>query len=240
MKLLSIGAILGAMLAMPALAADLPKKAPVANPLFTGYPYTSSGFYWGLNTIAGGGSVEASGPGINPNSVTSVQGAIGGTVGYVWASQNVFYAVEAMFDVQNFNGTGSGFNMTGPAAFEQRFKIGTPLSNFLSLFPNLGLPTVPPFPALPNGVTATNVHPYLMAGLHEDDISINVGQANNTAWSFAPSVGAGMMGQLTNGVAIDVWAETVFQSQAVCAGVTAGNVCGTAGQKVLVGLGLYY
>jgi hypothetical protein len=232
---------LAAGLASPAMSADLPVKTPAkSNPLFSGYPYAASGFYWGLNTIAGGGSIEASGVGVNPNSVTSVQGAIGGTVGYVWANQNVFYAVEAMFDVQNFNGNAQGFNMTGPAAFEQRIKVGTPLNNFLNLFPTLGLPTVPPFPTLPNNAVATNIHPYLMAGLHEDDISINFGQANNTAWSFSPSIGVGMMGQLTNGVAIDVWAETVFQSQAVCMGVPGGNVCGNAGQKVLVGLGLYY
>jgi hypothetical protein len=240
MKRISIGVLLGVVLSVPALAADLPIKAPPVNPLFSGYPYASSGFYFGLNTIAGGGSIQASGPGVNPNSVTEVQGAIGGTVGYVWASQNVFYAVEAMFDAQNLNGNAQGFSLTGPASFEQRFKIGTPLANFLSLFPTLGLPTTPPFPSLPNGQVATNIHPYLMAGLHEDDVSVNFGQASNTAWSFAPSVGVGMMGQLANGIAADVWSEVVFESKSVCVGVALGNVCGNAGTKVLVGLGIYY
>lgn len=234
--LIAAAAATFALALMPAGAADLPTKTPVS-PLFSGYPYTSQGWYFGINTIGGGGSVEAVGVGVNPNSVITNQIAVGGTVGYVWARQNVFYAVEAMFDVNNFNGYAPGFSMKGPAAFEQRIKLGTPLSNFLNLFPSLGLPTVPPFPALPGGAVATNVHPYLMAGVHEDDISINFGLANNRAWSVAPSIGVGAMGQLTNGVAIDVWAETVFTTSAICIGAVG---CQKQGQKYLVGLGVYY
>lgn len=224
----------------PAIAADIPAKPKQVNALFTGYPYASSGFYFGLNTVAGGGSVQASGVGVNPNSVAEIQGSIGGTVGYVWATPNVFYAVEAMFNIQNLNGNAAGFSLTGPAAFEQRIKIGTPLANFLNLFPTLGLPTVPPFPVLPGGAVATNVHPYLMASLHEDDISVNFGLANNRAWSVSPGIGVGAMGQLANGIAVDVWAETQFKSQSVCAGLPGGNVCGNTGQKFLIGFGVYY
>lgn len=233
--------IVAAVLACtPAFAADvMPTKAP-SNPLFSGYPYSSSGFYFGINSMGGGGTVNATGSGVNPNSVVSNQAAVGLTLGYVYGNGNVFYAAEAMFDIQNFNGNAPGFSFSGPASFEQRIKIGTPLSNFLSLFPSLGLPSVPPFPALPNGQVATNVHPYLMAGLHEDDVSVNFGLANNKAWRIAPSIGVGAMGQLTKGIAVDVWAETIFPTDAVCVGVPNGKGCADIGQQYKVGLGVYY
>lgn len=243
MKKILLLCLAASALASPALAADLPTKAaPKLNPIFAGYPYATSGLYWGLNTLGGGGSVNATGAGVNPNSVVSNQAGAGVTIGYAWGMANtpVFYAVEAMFDVQNFNGTQPGLSFNGPASFEQRFKLGTPLSNFLSLFPNnFGLPAVPPFPTLPNGVVATNVQPYLMVGVHEDDVSVNFGTARNTAWRIAPSVGAGALAQLTKGVAVDVWAETIFPSGAVCTGISQ-NQCSTMGQQFKVGLGLYY
>lgn len=240
-SVLSMVAAIAAISCASAFAADvMPTKAP-PNPLFSGYPSTSSGFYFGINTIGGGGSVNATGSGVNPNSVVSNQIGVGLTLGYVYGNGNVFYAAEAMFDVQNFNGGAPGFSFSGPASFEQRVKIGTPLSNFLSVFPGgLGLPAVPPFPPLPNGQVATNIHPYLMAGLHEDDVSINFGLASNRAWRIAPSVGVGAMGQLTKGVAIDVWAETVFPTNAICVGVPGGKGCADVGQQYKVGLGLYY
>lgn len=226
-----------------ASAADLPvPRKAIRSALFDGYPYQGSGFYWGLNTLGGGGAVKAEGAGVNPNSVVSNEAGAGLTVGFSWAnaSGSVFYAVEAMFDVRNFNGNAAGFSFSGPASFEQRVKIGTPLSNFLSVFPgNFGLPAVPTMPNLPNGVVATNIHPYLMAGIHEDDVSVNYGLAGNRAWRIAPSVGVGAMGQLTQGVAIDVWVETVFPSNAICVG-PAGFACGDIGQQVKAGIGLYY
>lgn len=224
-------------IASHARAADLPKAVPKANPFFSGYPYTSQGFYWGLNSIGGGGRVDATGIGVNPNAVVTNEVGAGVTIGYVWASPSVFYAVEGMFGIRNFNGSAPGFSMSGPASFEQRFKVGTPLNNFLSVFPGLSLNgLVPPFPPLPGGVVATNVHPYLMAGLHENDISLDYGLNSAQAWRVSPSVGIGMMGQLTNGVAIDVWAETEFAQSGFCAGVA----CVGNGQKYLVGLAILY
>lgn len=227
-----------AAIALPAAAADImPVKAPVKNTLFSGYPYAGSGFYWGINTIGGGGSVQASGVGVNPNSVVSNQIAVGGTIGYVYGNGNVFYAAEAMFDLNNFNGNAPGFAFGGPASFEQRIKIGTPLSNVIGLFPGLGLPSVPPFPPLPGGAVATNIHPYLMAGLHEDDVSIDFGLNRNKAWRVAPSIGTGAMGQLTNGLAVDVWAETIFPQDSICVGVVG---CGKIGQQYKAGMAVLY
>lgn len=225
------------MLSTAAVAADIPIKAPAPNALFAGYPYAGQGFYFGLNTIGGAGSANVDVPGVNSNSLTTTQASIGGTIGYVWATTSVFYAVEAMFDITNFNGSEQGLALGGPAHFEQRFKIGTPLVNVMNILPSFGLPAVPPFPALPDGAVATNIHPYLMGGVHEDDISIDVGLSSGKAWRIAPSVGVGMMGQLTKGVAIDTWIETRFPTNQICVGT---DVCVKQGQMYLVGLGLYY
>lgn len=230
-----------AALALPAAAADLPTKAPPrSSALFSGYPYSGSGFYFGINSLGGGGSVAAAGVGVNPNSVVSTEMGLGGTLGYVYGNGNVFYAVEAMFDWNNFNGSAPGFSFGGPATFEQRVKVGTPLNNFLSLFPSLNLPTVPPFPSLPNGQVATNIHPYLSAGLREDDVSLNFNLSRDRAWKVMPVLGTGMMGQLTNGVAIDTWVEVGFGDTGLCAGALPTGGCGKIGNQYRVGLGLYY
>jgi len=229
-----------------ALAADLPVRAP----LQTGYPYGSSGFYFGLNSFAGAGSADVTGiQGVNSASLVQASAAVGGTLGYAWGSTTWFLAVEAMFDYTNFNGNIQGFSFGGPAAFEQRIKIGSPITNFLSLFPNLGLPIVPPFPPLPGGAVVTNIQPYLMAGVHEDDISASfidvAGNALSTGkeWRISPSIGVGMMGQVANGVAVDVWAETKFASGQLCVGPAAATgtpACAKQGTTFLAGLGIYY
>lgn len=243
MKKLTLALIL-AGLAFGAQAADIPTKAPplVKSALFGGYPYTTNGIYFGLNSMGGGGSVDAAGTGVNPNSLVSNEIGVGATIGYSWSNGgNVFYAVEGMFDWQNFNGSTPGFSFSGPATFEQRVKIGTPLNNFLSLFPTLGLPTVPPFPPLPNGQVATNIHPYLAGGVREDDISVNFGLPQNRAWRVMPTLGIGMMGQASATIAVDTWAEVGFGTNAVCAGVpNVGVGCAKTGNQYRVGFGVYY
>ena len=69
-KLLMVTAALVA-LSVPALAADLPLKAPPVNPIYTGYPYGSSGLFYGAYVEGGGGPVNASAV----NAVTGVSTA---------------------------------------------------------------------------------------------------------------------------------------------------------------------
>jgi len=232
------------MFASQAHAADVvsaptvAKASPLAS-LATGYPYQTQGIYFGLYTQGGGGSVEGSAVGVNKNSLTTNEIGVGGTVGYAWGvpSRNVFIAVEAMFGWRNFNGSEPGLSLDGPASFEQRVKIGTPLSNFLSMLPGFNLPSAPPFPAMPNGQTVTNAQAYLMVGLHEDDNSLAFNLKANRQWTIAPSIGVGMLGQLPNGVAVDAWVETVFPDKSICVGPFQ---CVNQGQKVLAGLAFYY
>ena len=221
-----------------ATAPAVAKTNPFAN-LAAGYPYQTQGLYYGVYTEGGGGSVQGTATGVNSNSLVTNEIGVGGTIGYAWGvpKSNVFVATEAMFGWKNFNATNAGFSLSGPASFEQRIKIGTPLNTFLSMLPGLGLPSAPPFPAMPNGQTVSNVQAYIMAGIHEDDNSLAYGLQANRQWTIAPSIGIGMLGQLPNGVATDVWVETVFPDKSICAGPYA---CANTGQKVLAGLAFYY
>jgi hypothetical protein len=233
-----------AFLADPTLAADLAVKAPAS--IFKSYPYGSSGFFVGLFTEGGAGQVTGSVPGVNSASLTSTQAGAGLTVGYAWgqAGSPVAFSVEGDFGWTNFNGSSPGFSLSGPAAFEQRFMMFTPLTSLssLNLLPGLGtaLGTVPPFPALGAGVSASNLQVGLMAGIDENDISANfVGLPANREWRIAPMVGLVAMEQLSNGTAVRSWAKTVFPERGVCAGPLA-NACVNEGQQFKVGVGVYY
>jgi len=222
-----LGALLAgsALLAGPALgldrvnAADLPVAVKAPAGLFAN-GYTGNGWYVGLDTIGGVGAVNGA-----PVGTTVTQAEVGGVVGYSWTlGANVFAFAEADLNWTNLNGSTNGFSLTGPAHFEERFAIGTPINTLLSLFPTLNLPSVPTLPVLPAGVTAGPQHPYLFVGLHEQDVSalFNLGIAH--AWLFAPGIGIGAISTTSNGIGLDVWAEAQLDSNAVCVGVQCANL----------------
>jgi hypothetical protein len=227
-----------------ATAADLPTKAPPFTPLTSGYPYQSSGFYFGVYTEGGGGSVNASVPGVGSASLTTTSADVGGSVGYAWGGKGspIFLAVEAMFGWTNINGSTQGLSLSGPASFEQRFKAGTPLASLWNLLPGMpNLGAIPPFPAVPIGVTTTPAQAYFMVGIHEQDISTNFpGLASGREWRIAPSIGIGLMEQWSNNVAVDAWVETIFPDKSVCVGPAGSAACAGLGQQVKVGLSFLY
>jgi hypothetical protein len=240
MKKIALSLLAATLLCSAASAADqgLPTKAPV---LSRAYPLTS-GMYFGLGTMGGGGTVNATVPGVNSNSLISNQIGVAGILGYVWNAPNsqYFAAVEGWFGWQNFNGASQGFALTGPATFTQRVMIGAPLNEVAALFPTLNL-SVPPFPPLPGGQVASNIKPYLFGSLTEDDVTIDIaGMGSNKDWRLAPGVGIGMLGQLTSGSVVDVFAMTKFPQKGVCIGVglPAGQPCGAEGTTYLAGLAL--
>lgn len=242
-KILFAAAALAALLG-PVHAADMPTKAFPTASFFNAYPYASSGFFLGLYTEGGAGSVNATVPGQNSAALTATQGGLGGTIGYAWGSKlsPVAYSLEADFGWTNFNGTTQGLAFDGPAHFEQRFVIFTPLASMLSMLPVLSsaLGTVPPFPSLSAGLVASNLQVGLMAGIDEDDISVNFpGLASNKEFSFAPMIGLVAMEQLSNGTAVRSWIKNVFQERADCVGPIA-NACASRGNTVKVGVGIYY
>jgi hypothetical protein len=246
MRTMFFGLISGLAMISAAQAADnLPAKAPAAaNSFFNAYPYGSSGFFVGLFTEGGASAVSGSVAGVGSSSLTSTQAGAGLTLGYAWgrAGSPVAYSLEGDFGWTNFNGSTQGFSFSGPAAFEQRFVVFTPLASVLNMLPVLSsaLGTVPPFPGLTNGLTASNLQIGLMAGIDENDISANfVGIPSNREWRVAPMIGLVSMEQLSNGVAVRSWIKNVFPDKGVCSGPIA-NGCANVGNTVKVGLGIYY
>ena len=160
--------ILGLLAATSAFAADMPVKAPPLNPIYTGYPYGSSGLFYGIYTEGGGGPVNGSATGVASASLVELSAGVGATVGYAWGAKGspVAYSIEGDVGYTNFNGSVAGFSMGGPLSVEVRGVAFTPLANFTQYLPNLpSWGTVPPFNALPAGVTASHTQIGLMAGL---------------------------------------------------------------------------
>lgn len=227
----------------PAMSADLPAKAQASTALPTAYPYQTSGFFFGVFTEGGGGGVNGSVPGVSSAALTQMSAGVGGTVGYVWANKTspVAISLEGDFGWTNINGSTPGFSLSGPAAFEQRVVIFSPLSTMLAALPGLpNLGTIPPFPVLPAGVTASNLQLGFLAGIRENDISVNFpGVSTGREWRIAPEIGLVAMEQLSNGTAVRAWIKTVFPDKSVCVG-SIPNACGGLGQQTLVGAGFYF
>lgn len=241
-KVVAMLFIIGTMLAIfgidKARASDsLPAMPAKAVPV---QAFGTSGLYFGIYTEGGGGSVNASVAGVNTASLVTNQIGIGLAVGYAWSLQNAaFLAVEGMGKVNNVNGSQAGFSWNGPASFEERVKIGVPLDKVLAVIPNLGLPTAAPFPVLPQGTTLLNTKSYLFGAFHQDDNSYAVaGLPAFSAVKLSGGVGTGMIGQLSNGTALDAWAEVIFANSAHCFG--AVRVCANEGNKYLAGLGVWF
>lgn len=242
-------AFVAALAALPALAhaGDLnPPAVKAINSalLPNAYPYQSSGLFFGLFTEGGGGSVTASAPGVNPASLATTDAGLGVTVGYAVGRRgnNFAYTIEADFGFTNFNGNNAGFALSGPLSFEQRFVVWTPFSNIQALLPNLPniFGTVPPFPALQPGVTASNLQTGLAFGVREKDVSLAfAGLQANKEWLVEPVVKLMAMEQLSNGTAIRAWAGVSIPTQGHFFGPVPGSTA-KLGPEVLAGVGVYF
>lgn len=236
-----LGIIFAAALISPAGAADISVKATPA--ISNAYPYQSSGLFFGLYTEGGGGSVAATVPGVGAASLSTTDAGFGGTIGYAWGSKgsNIAYSIEADFGFTNFNGNNAGFSLQGPLSFEQRFVVFTPLANLVSLlpsFPSLG--TLPPFPILPAGVTATNLQTGFGIGIKEKDISTSfAGLSANKAWRIEPVIKLIAMEQLSNGSAIRAWVGVALPDKGKIIGPVPGSSA-VLGPEVLAGVGVYF
>jgi hypothetical protein len=242
-KLLLIAAAIVAI-ASPALAADIATKAPIFPAIPTAYPYQSSGLIFGLYTEGGGGSVTASAPGVNPASLTSTDASLGATIGYVIGQKGsqFAYSFEADFGFTNFNGNNAGFALSGPLDFKQRFVVWTPFSNLTALLPNLPniFGSVPPFPVLPTGVTASNIQSGLGFGIEEKDVSLSfAGVQANKEWLIMPTITPMMMEQLSNGTALREYVSIGIPTQGHFVGPIPGSTA-TLGPQIKAGVGVAF
>jgi opacity protein-like surface antigen len=231
MKNISCALALGAaLLAGPALAADLPTKAaPFTG--FSAYP-TKCGLYYGVGTMGSSGSVAS--PVIGTQVV---QGAIGLNVGYtcpVGASGGYWFA-DGLAAFANLNGTTNGFNPTGPAQFMERFGFGAPVNMIMSLIPGLSSlqNAVPALIPLPAGTSIVTTSPYIAGAFHQDDTGVSVGLASNKTYLFSGGFQVGTKTRISNGLVLDNFAEYTLPSTEVCLGVLPG--CVKRGAEVRVG-----
>ncbi len=248
-KLFAILGGLALLTSTAAMAADMPVKAPPVNPIYTGYPYGSSGLFYGVYAEGGGGPVNGSAvntvTGVSPAGLVELSAGFGLTVGYAWGTPTsaVAYSIENDIGMTNFNGSSQGFSAGGPLEGEVRMVAFTPLANltqYLPNFPSFG--TLPPFNALPVGVTASHTQIGLMAGMHWNDISLDFqGLSSNKEFRAAPMIGIVQMEQLSNGLALRTYVKTIFPSQSLTVGpVPTKQANGGLGQQVIAGASLLF
>lgn len=194
-------AALLALFVVPAHAQIVTKSAP---PL-AAYPYNTSGIYYGIGALGQGAIANIAGA-----NAVALGAALNGVVGYQWRGGLDFMAVEASAYWTNLGASascplGTSCSVDSNVGLEQRFKLGFPYTAVSNLLPNFGA-VFPGLPVISVQTTGTQ-HPYLMAGVHEDDVSSQFGLSTGRAWQVQPVFGAGILGQWTQGLVVDMWAE---------------------------------
>lgn len=193
-------AFLGASFA--AQAADMPVKAAPA----AGYPYAASGVYWGVGVSSTGANADVANSGI-----VALGAGIDGIVGYQFRGGLDFIAPELDLTYTNLGNSGACSTPAGGITscstndaweIEPLVKFGFPITTITNLLPNLAS-VFPALPALPAGVVATNVHPYIYAGAPIRDVSANYGLASGHDWQVQAEIGAGFLTQWQQGLAVD-------------------------------------
>jgi hypothetical protein len=231
------------LLAFPTLtpAADLqPKARPLA---IEHLDLNVNGVYFGLWSTGGLGSIQGSAlqvnPGINPNTITATEAAIGGLVGYYWqlnAATGQFVALEGMLGWQNINGNSQGFSFSGPATGKIRVLTGAPAATIAAFFPQLFPFPVAGFPASIGAVT--NIKPYIYGAVDFDDVSVNVGGLANRDWNIPPELGLGMLGQVSPTMVVDVFAGVKLPQRGLCVGPAGAAACAGMGTTAVAGFAL--
>jgi hypothetical protein len=238
-------------LAVPALAADMPVKAP---------PFTapaSSPWYCGVGTEADVAQSNVSGTNLFATSLvsgglTATGGSIDGACGYLSANPQRWWRVQIEGGWSNIKGTNVAAatpGASGSSAFiaqrwhaTQEFDIGFELiQRIFAVLPNLGTASLfPSFtPVLPSNVSVGVPHQYVGGGLREFGIDGRFGAASGQTIGLAPMVKSGFIwctlnaaGQC-NGGALDAYAWVAFPVK----GMTFGNVGATNGAPLTVNAG---
>ncbi len=226
-----LAAALAALSIAPALAADLPVKAPIA-PAFA---YPGSGIFFGANASVDAGTATT----LQGVASTALYGGdIGVNVGYTAPipSLGSFYFVEAMFDasaVQSGSNTANAvLNVRRSADFEQRFAIGVPLTIQAKVLSLLGINDA--FPSITGN--AAPPQGYVFASTHEQDVSLQIGNAIGKNWAFSVGGGGGLIYKMPNGGVVDTWLEYRNGTAAFLIGPSAATLQGKIGNSVKVGV----
>lgn len=167
-----------AALASPAIAADMPLKAPLRQlaPIF----YGGSGFYWGFGT--GGEATKVAAPGAV--ATYEAGGLLNANAGYTFALTNERWAaIQINYARSNTDASAAAAAVCLPGAVcaietkqsaDIKVMYGAPLSVLSSIFSNAetGFGALPP---IPPGAINNTMHPYIAAGVRftQDHALIN-------------------------------------------------------------------
>lgn len=226
MKKIYILAAAAALSSLPAVASDLPTKAP--NFSLGTYP-TMNGLIVGVFTEGGGSSVTATAPGVPAASLTTTTASIGATVGYMFTPRgnNISYSVEADVSARNFNGNNAGFALSGPLSFEQRVMVYAPWQKLLAALPSFPNPFsgISAF-TLPSGVAPAGAPlAGIGFGFYEQDISTAfAGVKSGNVWRANPELVFMNVQQLNNGAALRGWIKVDFNSGSKILGTVPGGL----------------
>lgn len=213
-----------------AVAADMPVKAQRFNPLV--YPYTSSGFYWGVGVGAGvanasGGGTTTLVGGLLSGTQAASGGTIGGTFGYIWAISGgtKWLAIQQDIDYQNIAASvpAAGYAVSTKFATETDVRFGGFDFSWLpALIPGFSFPTLPAPPTVPGIAVVGTTHPYVFAGVRFFSVQATFGLlSESNAWEIAPVLGAGVLSQMVDttgkltGSVLDVGAKVIFAGKGI-------------------------
>lgn len=192
-------------LGVSAYAADLPITVK-AQPVAAGYPYTANGIYYGLGVSSTAGSADVANTGI-----VALGAGVDFVVGYQFKGGLNFIAPELDVTYTNLGNSAACSTSAGGTTscatsdaweIDPGVKFGFPITTITNLLPNLSS-VFPALPALPNGVTAMNVHPYVWLGAPLRDVSANYGMASGRDWQVQPEFAGGFLTQWQQGIVFD-------------------------------------
>jgi len=235
-------------LAVPALAADLPLKAPAA---------TAAGSSWFVGILTEADVAQSSVSGTNvfatslaSGNLTATGGAVGGEVGYVGHCAIGWCRGKLTGEWSNITGTNTvqATATTSAAsaaiasrwAATQEFDIGFEwLQKIYAALPTLPVTNFPTFTPIPPTVPVGAPRQYVGVGLKEAGISGSFGNANGTTVGAYPMITGGFIWPTLgtdgkpNGGAIDASAGVAFPVK----GFTMGNAFATNGAPLTLSAG---
>ena len=208
-------------LAAPAFAADMATKAA---PIAPGYPYAASGFYFGVGASSSAGTSTVANTG-----VFAAGAGVDVDVGYQFKGGLDYIATE--FDATYTNlgaaalcNTGTGAtscSATNQWELEPLVKFGFPIQTVLSALPNLST-IFPALPSLPASFSATNVHPYVYAGMPIRNMQVGLGGSSGQEWIIQGEIGLGALAQLSNGLVADTRAGCSLGTEGIALNGSSG------------------
>jgi hypothetical protein len=232
----------------PAMAADLMlRKAPAA----VAFPYSGSGWYFGVGTKGGVDQVSNSGTALFATSLVgsglnALGAGVGGDIGYFktfgpggvvqWA------AFEASAYYQNITASTTATNGAAavPVSYASRWSADQVVKlggfNLLTYLPNLGIsfPALPPLPTVGGLNTLQPGLTYVSFGLEEFGVDGQFFTASGSTIGVAPLVGAGVFSEILDttgkptGNVLDVGAQVVFADK----GLGISNAFSSSGAPV--------